>query len=75
MSLKKVYRDRKNDPDDRRRVQANMSGDVERVSDSDGRFVCSIRAIPLPMLRPVVRDADAPTMRRLKKMVCLVLHN
>ena len=52
-----------------------MIGGVERVSDSDGSIVRSIRASPLSMLRQVVRDADAPTVKRLEKMVRLALHN
>ena len=72
---KKVYRDRKNDVDNRRRVEANRSRGVERVSNSDGRFVRSIQVFPLSMLRQVARDADAPTVKRLEKMVRLALHN
>ena len=52
-----------------------MSGGVERLRDSDGRFDHSIRTIPLSMLRQVVRNADVPTVKRLEKMVRLALHS
>ena len=48
---------------------------MERLTETDGRFVRSVQAMPLPVLRQVVRNTDAPTVKRLEQMVRLALHN
>ena len=56
-------------------MDANTSGGMERLSDTDGRFVRSVQAAPTSMLRQAVRNADAPTVKRFEKMVRLALLN
>ena len=45
------------------------------MSDADGRFVRSVQTASLPVLRQAVRNADAPTVKRLERMVRIALHN